>query len=212
MKRSSWIALLLLALAVGGYIFLKNRPVREKPSNEPTATPRVYLYDYSEERGKIVSIRIQDSEGNFVLLEKENDQWFIKAPSPSIADQSKATMAETQIYGLGVKTLLEDTLDLPTIGLDKPTYVIEIRFENGETSRLEVGSRAPSGSGYYVRRDGKLFVAFEYNIDALANLIHYPPYPPTPTPAGTLTPTPTETPAPTETPTPPPVAPTSTPE
>ncbi len=212
MKRSSWIALFLLALAVGVYVFLKNRPVQEKPSNEPTATPRVYLYDYSEERGKIVAIRIQDSAENFVLLEKENGQWFIKAPSPSLADQSKVTMAETQIYGLGVKTILEDTLDLPTIGLDKPTYIIEIRFENGATSRLEVGSRAPSGSGYYVRRDGKLFVAFEYNIDALANLIRYPPYPPTPTPEGTLTPTPTETPRPTETPTHPPDTPTSTPE
>ena len=213
MKRSSWIALFLLALAIGLYFFLKNRPAAQgSSSNEPTATPRIYLYDYSEERGKIVSIRIQDAEGNFILLEKENDQWFIKSPSFSPADQGKVTMAETQIYGLGVKTPLEGTLDLPTIGLDKPKYVIEIRFQNGETSRLEVGSRAPSGSGYYVRRDGQLFVAFEYNIDALASLIQNPPYPPTPTPAGTFTPTPTETPAPTATPTPMPEPPTATPE
>ncbi len=213
MKRSSWIALFLFALLAGLYVFLQNRPMEEnQESTEPTSTPRVYLYDYSEERGPIVYIRIQDAEGNFVELEKKDEQWFIKAPTASLADQSKVTMAETQIYGLGVKTLLESTLDLPTIGLDKPKYVIEIRFQNGQASRLEVGSRAPSGSGYYVRRDGELFVAHEYNIDALASLIQFPPYPPTPTPEGTLTPTATLTPTPTETSTPVPDTPTSTPE
>ncbi len=211
MKRSSWIALFLLALMASLYVFLKNRPIQEEEASAgPTSTPRVYLYDYSEERGPIVAIRIQDSEGNFIELEKKNEQWFIKAPTASLADQSKVTMAETQIYGLGVKTLLEGTLDLPTIGLDKPKYVIEIRFQNGQASRLEVGSRAPSGSGYYVRRDGELFVAHEYNIDALASLIQYPPYPPTPTPEGTLTPTAPITPTLTATPTP--ETPTSTPE
>jgi hypothetical protein len=210
MKRSTWILLLVLALALGAYFYLKNRP---KASSDitPTETPRVLLFKYGEEAGDITSIRIQNAEGKYVLLVRDqNDQWAIKAPIAGAADQSKMEMADTQIHALGINAFLETEPDLEAIGLKTPAYTFEIRSSNGNVDIMEVGNVAPSGSGYYVRLNGKIYIVAQYNMDALTILLESPPYlatltpteAPTETPAATSTeiPTATDTPAPESTP------------
>jgi hypothetical protein len=69
-----------------------------------------------------------------------------------------------------------------------------------------VGDATPTDSGYYVRKDdGSILVIDKYGMDALLNLVFYPPYEDlpmpspepateTPIPAASSTPTVTKTP------------------
>jgi hypothetical protein len=206
MKRSMWMLIFLFLIVLGVFFFIKYRE-----ENETTAVPtsdKLYLFNFDEQKGKITNIRIQDSD-NYIFLKRDaNEQWQIEEPFSSPADQGTVTMAETQIYALSVKSIVENVQDVEVFGFNSPKYIFEIGFSNGEMGKFEVGEKTPTETGYYVRMDNKVYIVFQYNIDALANLLTSPPYLETPTP---IPPTATPTPLVIDTITPELLTPTSTP-
>jgi Domain of unknown function (DUF4340) len=184
-KRPTWILLVLLVLVVGAYFLIKNHPLK-KAEPTPTTSGNGYLVTPSD--GVLQSLRIYKKKGqNFQMQRDLSKTWVITAPTSTVADQALAGAAETQVNALRIITMLESPPDPNTVGLDAPSYTMELEFVSGISHKLEVGILTPTSSGYYVRfDDGKIYVISQSGIDALSNLLTAPPYPATETPSPTV--------------------------
>jgi hypothetical protein len=192
-KRSTWILLIVLALAIGGYVFIQNHPL-STAKQTPTTTATSYLITQAD--GVLQSLQITDAKGNKVQLQRDlSKTWVITAPSQGVADQGLAGAAETQVGALKIMAFLDTPPASNAIGLDSPAYVISLGFSGNVTHKVEIGNLTPTSSGYYVRFDGgKIYVIAQSGIDALTKLISAPPFPATATPIATIESTITPTP------------------
>ncbi len=179
-RRDTWIVLFILAILVAFAVILNRR--QSSLEAEPTPTGGL-TYLFTSEDGNAISIEIAPAEGNPVRIARNSeDTWVIEMPFAASADQGLAEAAATQVGSLRV---LDDIQGNPEIfGLDDPGYIITIRFSTGKEHILEVGSKTPTNSGYYVRLDdGKMTIVALSGIEALLKLITSPPYLETPTPS-----------------------------
>jgi hypothetical protein len=206
-KKQTWILLVLFLALAGFAIFQKYNPGEKSASAEetqaPTEVPAVYLFP--PEEGSIISLTIMDAQRQVIGLERKDNEWVITQPFNAVASQATVEEAITQADALMVVNQLE--LDPAEAGLENPAYIITVKFDSGTTMKAEVGDITPTDSGYYVRKaDGSVLVISKYGMEALLNLILYPPYEETPTPSplpptetptagpSTVTPTATKTP------------------
>jgi hypothetical protein len=182
MKRTSWILLILLILALGAYWLFQVRADRK--ALEATETPVVTSYLIEETDSILVSARLYDQDYHIVELQRTQDGfWEVTLPTLGAADQALATEAETQINALRIVSTLGHVTSLDDFGLTFPAYNIKLVYSNGVSHVIEVGGSAPTGSGYYVRLDaGDVFIVSQYSLDAVLTLISSPPYPATATP------------------------------
>ena len=193
-KRSTWIWLILFVAVVGLFLTIHYR----NPVSTATATPTTSLasYLFTDADGNPVSIRIYDNQYHIMMMERTSGGlWTLVLPTPGPADQSGAEAGATQISALRIVEILNTTPPLSSTGLNIPSYVIKVGFENGTKHILEVGNKTPSGSGYYVRVDNdKVYILSADGIDSLVNLLTTPPVyvpaTPTPTPLPLQNPTP----------------------
>ncbi len=165
---------------------------RQKESAAAAATPiKGTTSIFGQSDGTLVSIEIKSKTGETTQLARDaKNIWALELPAKAEADQGAVEAAASQVSALQiVKTL--DAADLSIFGLDAPAYVITLKFADGKTRALEIGSATPTNSGYYARVDkNKIIITDLSGIDALTNMVAAPPYLNTPTPA-TLPSTPT---------------------
>lgn len=180
-KRSTWIIIAILVLAVGAYYLLQNRPSKATQAT-PTFTGNSYLVTQSD--GVLQSIRIIDKNGNAFQMQKDlSKTWVITIPTSGVADQSSAAEAETQVSALRIVAVLETPPASKAAGLANPAYTLELGFASRTSHKIEVGDLTQTSSGYYVRYDdGKIYIISQPGIDALLNLLKAPPFPATATP------------------------------
>ena len=184
-KRSTWILLFILALAVVGYFVVKNHTYSNSTQATPTALGGNFLVTQAD--GALQSLRINDRLNRVVQMQRDTSgKWIITEPTIGTADQSLASAAETQVGALRIVTRLENQPQLVEIGLDSPADTIELTFVGGIKHVVQVGMLTPTNSGYYVRYDGgNLYIVSQSGIDALLNLLTAPPFPATETPIPT---------------------------
>jgi hypothetical protein len=180
---------------------------KKKEADAALATPEggETAYVFTQADGTPDSISIQPAEGKAVQFDRNGKNvWELILPVKAEADQSMAEAAATQVMAINIVTP-EINGAAETFGLDTPSYVITIKFSTGQTHKLEVGDVAVSNNGYYARLDkGKIMLVGLSAIDALVQLVSFPPYlnpptstalPPTETPVPVIVDTPTATPA-----------------
>lgn len=206
-KKQTWILLVLFLALAGFAIFQKYNPGKEAGTAAetpvPTEAPVEYLFP--PEEGTITSLKITDAQGQAIAVTRKNGEWVITQPFEAVASQATVEEAVTQAAALMVVNRLD--LDPAEVGLENPAYIITIGFDSGTAIRTEVGDLTPTDSGYYVSKaDGSILVISKYGMEALLDLILYPPYEETPTPSplpptetptagpSTMTPTATKTP------------------
>lgn len=182
MRRSTWIYLLLLLALAGTYYFLNNR---EEPADiaitfEPEAE---VSYLFSTDDGVPTSIRIESKAGEIVEVARDADNaWVLKLPLEASADQGAAEAAASQVTTMRILDTLPD-IDLEVVGLKLPEYTLIVKFENVER-KVSIGVITPTESGYYVLSpDGDVVIVSASSVDALLNLLTFPPYLETPTPS-----------------------------
>lgn len=208
LKRSTWLALIVLAVLIGWMIYIQQdeKAVKEEAKSFPTLETH-RLFDAAE--GLPTRIKIEAATGETVEVGLGmGNLWELTLPFGGAADQGQVEAAVTQI---GTLRSLEQVGQIPLseLGLEKPTYIITLGFTDGKTHTLEIGDQTPSGSGYYVRLDQDQAMIVEgAGIDGLLGLLTFPPYRETPTPSplpstptpvtaqGTLVPAETVTPVP----------------
>ncbi|HVN15017.1 MAG TPA: DUF4340 domain-containing protein [Anaerolineales bacterium] len=196
-RRSTWIALVILAALIGVVFYLRYEQQAVKAESKTVPTPTVaYLFNTTTD-GQPVSIKIEDATGTTVEVARDSSQaWAIDQPTRAEADQSSSEAAATQISSLRPTDEVDLAPDI--LGLDKPAYTVTIGFDSGKQHVMKIGSQTPTQSGYYVQVDSnKSVIVASEGIEALLNLFTAPPYKETPTPSVTPSPIPpTSTPAP----------------
>lgn len=205
-KNQTWFLLALFAVLAGIALFLKYKPESENgaaiETPSVTATPVEFLFPTEE--GVVTSILIESRDGKIIGLERREEAWVVTRPIEVEAIQASVEEAASQITALTVLNRLD--LDPAVVGLNAPAYTITVGFSNGAFLLAQIGDATPTESGYYVRKDdGSILVIEKYGLDALINLVLYPPYEETPTPSpvpATETPTPAASSTPTVTKTP----------
>jgi hypothetical protein len=176
LKRSTWVWLVIFLAVLGVFLFLKYRPAPAVEESTPTAVASNYLF--TEADGALIRIRIFDRQYHIVLMERPSGGlWTLVLPTPGPADQAKAEAGATQVGALKIVDTLRSSQPLSSIGLDSPTYVMSLTFQNGIAHKLEIGDKTPSGSGYYTRLDGgTVYIVSSDGISELLNLLTTPPY------------------------------------
>jgi hypothetical protein len=193
-KKQTWILLALFAVLAGFALFLKYNP--KSGTTETDATPSTTVapveFLFPAEDGVVTSMRIEGRDGQVIGLERGDEAWVVTQPIEAEATQASVEEAASQVTALTVLNRLD--LDLAAAGLKSPAYTITVGFTSGKFHIAQVGDVTPTDSGYYVRKeDGSVLVIDKYGMDALLNLLLYPPYEETPTPSpvpATETPTP----------------------
>lgn len=198
----TWVTLLLLAVMVGTVVYLNQQ---EEPETELSASEMEDEFGFVietvaplfEEEKLVTGIEIVPADGIPVGMVRDGESaWVLTKPEQAEADPGMAEAAASQAATLEFVTEIENASDLSAFGLDAPSHIITLDFEDGSTTTLEIGDPTPSFSGYYARMDGqKVVIVGIDGIEALFSLVDFPPYLNTPTPEPTSTPLPTETPA-----------------
>jgi len=193
MRRSTWVFLLLLLALAGAYYFLNNR---EEPADiaitfEPEAEIS-YLFNAAD--GVPTSIRIESNAGELVEVTRDADNaWVLKLPLEASAEQGASEAAASQVTTMRILDSIPN-IDLEIVGLKTPEYTLIVKFGNVER-KASIGVITPTESGYYVLApNGDVVIVSASSVDALLNLLTFPPYLETPTPSpipATETPLPT---------------------
>ncbi len=192
-RRTTWILVGLAAL-LAAYVWYSGRPNSGAASG--TATPGIPtpipgsgpLFNTTAEQ--ITGLWVMDMAANSsVALSKDTQgNWQVTSPEARPADLTQAQSWASQFANVYVSTVITTATDLTPFGVLSPTYTLGVKLVDGSNLRVSVGDKAPTGSGYYILRDGEsnAVVVNTSAIDGLVALLKSPPYA---TPTATLTPT-----------------------
>jgi hypothetical protein len=198
MRRSTIIYVLLLALTIGAYYYLKNReaPAEETPEIAFTFEPAPEIeFLFPANMGSPIRIRLEAKTGEVVeLARNEENAWVLIQPLDVAAEQYAAEAAMSQVVTIQVMEKLSG-IAASDIGLDAPEYTLTVTFEDNVQRIVRVGVVTPSGTGYYALVENEIVIISKSAMDALIGLIANPPYAETLTPSPTLAETETPLPA-----------------
>lgn len=185
MIRRSTLALVIVFVVFAAFALYWQRSGKNNDDQAPTSTPRVTLFDIVPDT--IQSIRVQDALGEETRYDEQEDgSWVLMVDPPQTAKPEEVVQAINQMVGSSALNTLEPPPSDDAIGLQPYAYRIEMQAEGGRTLEIEVGATTATGSGYYVRTGGKVYVVSKSIIDTVIALLNTPPI---------LTPAPTITPA-----------------
>ena len=185
-RRPTWILLALFAVSLGA-AWLWQRSQGNKAKEEPTATPAPRLLDLDTDA--IRDLQIEDAQGNRLFLEKLGPIWAMTEPERQNVDIEKVNGVVGPLVSAEVLNILSTPPAQEQTGLATPAYVLTITDQDGKATVLDIGSETPTQSGYYVAKDGIVYVVDKMEIDNLVDLLKNPPVlPPTATSTGVITP------------------------
>ena len=158
-KKRSIIALaVVLALMLGAYVFLRNRPPKE---TEPDTTPAVEISKF--ERQKIVRMTVTNENGELEFVKKtvkgedgeDITEWEITKPYSITIVQSKVEDLARTFSALTAEALVEENAqELEKYGLKDPAGTGEAELDDGSKVVLYLGSKTAAGNTYYLMKEG----------------------------------------------------------
>jgi len=154
MKRSTLILLLVAAVASVAIYFIE---VKSGKSRDETPDKSRPAFKFNREDVTGVSlVKGKDT----VNLENQNNKWVITQPINATADESLLN----SIIGDLVSARIDNEFppsggDLKPYGLSEPAVKLEVKLKSGETHRIELGAKDPTGMSAYAKIDGSQNVA-----------------------------------------------------
>ena len=174
MKRSTVIVLIVFLALVGLVVYLNQKEPVVEESDVPTSEPARFLF--SENDGLPTSIDIQDSNGNQVVIAR-NDAgvWVLEMPIEAEADQASAQAAASQITSLRILSSVE--VAPADAGLVQPSHVLTVKLSADTQKTVRIGDLTPTESGYYSQSNGsdEILILSKSGVDALFTLLDSPP-------------------------------------
>jgi hypothetical protein len=146
-RTGSTLILLVVALALGGYLYFFES---ERPVADPDAKTPVFDYDAA----RITQVEIKSSGGEITALRKgADDAWTIVKPAGAPADRNSVNDVVTNLSKLDEeRVVVENAADLKTYGLAEPRVEVTFHVEGEkEPKRILLGEQTPANSGTYAR-------------------------------------------------------------
>ncbi len=184
-KRSTWIALAVFAVALAGTIFYARSDRTPSPAADatPTAEP---LWGFASQ--DIMSLKVVDLEtGDIVEAHRDSASgWALDQPKGP-ADIGRLEIAADTLASLVPSDSVSGP-DLSPFGLDNPSNTITITLRDGSQDQLLVGQTSPTGEVVYVKLPSTDVVYFvsSYTLANVTSMAGDPPIA-TPTPEATAT-------------------------
>jgi hypothetical protein len=175
------IAGLCAVLGVLVVVYFVTRP---NPEPSPVVPPKVWDLDFTElER---VVIELPKRALSQAWVKHEDKQWYFDEPDgPEVSHDRWGGGIPVILSGPHASRAIAADVapdQLAVYGLDEPAMRIELATEGGETVKIDVGDRTPSGDANYFRRiDSSADMNNVYSIDytwydILERLVTEPPY------------------------------------
>jgi len=207
MNRKLTIGLLVVFAALAVYALVVQVPKDNAAANTTaTVAPVAYLWTVKADQINGVHVVNHVSGQGLDLVKETAGTWSLVRPGPQPAEQSLAASDASGLMTLAVDGTITTATDLASFGVLSPTLTVEVDLSDGTKLKAAVGNKSPTGTDYYVLREGETQVVLLSTAaqSTLANLVTTPPVvPPTATPT-VPTPgpgTPSVTPLPSATPT-----------
>jgi len=174
LKRSTIIIVIVfIIILVAALLFQRYQDKND--NNSISATEQTYLIDIGEY--EIIALEINGVDGSQVIVKRETEgKWVLVEPSGKDADETRIESAISQASRLDTLSKLESKIDLADMGLDQPTYWINVTLSNNEQKSAFIGNNTPTNSGYYAYMNGApLQVVNKFNVDSLLEILTNPP-------------------------------------
>lgn len=187
-RRTTWIYLAVFVILLGLAFYLNQSGALDE-DGQASPTPRPQLVEIGVEMFR--QVELESAQGERILLDKDaQGSWQLIEPSDKvIGSMTSLDTAVNAIPALQALSTLETKIAIEVIGLSPPAYTLTLRSNDGREHILRIGSKTPTGSGYYVQTpEGGLYVASTFSVESVLKLLSDPAILVTPTPE--ITPTP----------------------
>jgi Domain of unknown function (DUF4340) len=186
MNRNLTIALVVVFAALAVYALVVQIPKDNSSANgTATVAPAVYLWTVKADQINGVHVADRVSGKAMDLVKDASGAWSLVQPGPQPAEQSLAAADVSGLMTLAVDGTLTTATDLASFGVLSPTMTVEVDLADGTKLKAAVGNKTPTGTDYYVLREGETQVVLLSSAaqGTLASLVTSPPVvPPTATP------------------------------
>lgn len=147
-QRNIFALVVVLAVLVGAYFYVSNRPKEQVETNETIEICKVPKDD-------IVKMVLESRDGTTLTFEKKDDKWTVDYPYPVVLDQTSVDDIAYSFASLYAERIIdEDPEDLSVYGLDKPAVVAKAFLKDGTQKVLYLGNKTPAGNTYYLMAEG----------------------------------------------------------
>ena len=148
MKKST-LAILVLAVALGGWVYYSEIRHPKAPVAEDAAPKALFHFNPLD----VASIRLERAEGNVELVRHEND-WVVTQPVATRADKRAADLLASALAEAKSNRALAASPDRwKEYGLDPPAITAVLREKGGQEHRLRIGAKDFSGDSVYAVLD-----------------------------------------------------------
>ena len=147
MKFRNTLALAVLFLALGGYLYFVENPRHEQ------ATEQKKLVSFKPDDVSEITLTYPDRQ---IVLKKTGAGWRIAKPIEVDADQTAVSNLLRAAADAEVKRTLEGgSASLEAYGLDKPEVIVSIaRTDGSKLPSIRIGKTAPVGFSAYAQLEG----------------------------------------------------------
>lgn len=150
MKRSTLI-LLVIALGLGLLVYqFEYKPGKPRDEEASTSTPAWEL-----KAEDLASITIQQSGQPRLTLNRQESGWQITQPVVTAANGTAVDSVVSSLTSLMVEREIDSSPEQnEAYGLSTPAVLAEIKLRNGQSRKLELGSKDVLDTSVYARLDG----------------------------------------------------------
>jgi hypothetical protein len=144
--RGIVIVLVLLAVLIGAYEYIKLHPKQEETKTQ-TQKQTINLATINSD--DIVKLELI-SDVRKLVITKENESWILNGEKDTIASQNIIKSMTYTLADISANQLIEkDSKDLSVYGLDKPKKLV-ITLKDNTSYTLYMGNATPTADGYYL--------------------------------------------------------------
>lgn len=149
----SLIILLVVALALGAYIFFVEN--KSTPAGDTSAVKKDKVF--TADSSKFEEITLKAESGETTTLHKKNNVWEIVAPETMTADSGEIGQLLSNLESLEVNSVVDEKpADVKDFGLDPPRFTVGFKAEGAAApTQLQVGKKTPTGGDLYARVEGQ---------------------------------------------------------
>jgi hypothetical protein len=159
----SFLVLLVIAAALGGFLYYDSRRQPESGSKQEKVFAGV-------EADKIEQVTITSAKGDKTTVQKQGSAWQVTAPLSAPADEAELSGITSNLASLEVQRVVdEQATDFKQYGLDPAKTTVAFKAA-GKDQTLLLGDKTPTGGDMYARRpdSARVFLVSSF-LDATFN-------------------------------------------
>ena len=179
MKLRTILVMAGILLALGAIYFISRQP----PESEPKPEPRRFIWSVGMEDLKHLTINLPAKGKSEAWVKHEDRYWYFDRPNGTKVNMKRwGGGIPLLLSGPGAERLISGAAtqeQLEMYGFTPPQMEMALTLRNGDTLKIQIGSRTLDGRTYYIKLlDSETIYTVDHTwYDVLERLVLDPPYP-----------------------------------